>query len=410
MASVTKRGKYWSIRYRVEDELGNVKQLRIGGYLTEEAAWADARRLESASNAGIDVHADKQSVGYVIERWFEEHVLLSVAKTTAVRYRKAADILSKMPIYGMPIRKLSPLSYPKLIEALRNRNPERPISAITACSYADPVRLSLSWAVSQGIIARNPIQGYRLPRGLKTHPADRQTILNENDIADFDRETRNKQIYIPILIGLYGGLRREEAAALEWPRVDFHRGGLHIVSATTCTAEGEIIEKETKTSSSTRFVPMPQFVMDVLRAAPKISSYVCVTAKGERYSLSSYNQAVHRTAERINKRRKAENVPLMPIPTYRDLRHTHAAMLIRMGVQPKVIQVRFGHSSIKVTMDIYGYLMDGLQEEMADRLDGFRAQIHGIKRTGISKTVKRFRVGTKVGTSGCTIGKKSGSI
>lgn len=59
----------------------------------------------------------------------------------------------------------------------------------------------------------------------------------------------------------------------------------------------------------------------------------------------------------------------MPEATYHDLRHTHAAMLIKLGTQPKIIQERLGHASIKITMDTYGYLMTGLQEAVADALD-----------------------------------------
>jgi integrase len=46
-----------------------------------------------------------------------------------------------------------------------------------------------------------------------------------------------------------------------------------------------------------------------------------------------------------------------------DLRHTAAALLIRQGAHPKAIQAHLGHSSITVTMDLYGHLFpdaDGL--------------------------------------------------
>ena len=58
--------------------------------------------------------------------------------------------------------------------------------------------------------------------------------------------------------------------------------------------------------------------------------------------------------------------PRMPEASFHDLRHTHAAMLIRMNVQPKVISERLGHASIKITMDTYGYLMPGLQDSVAE--------------------------------------------
>jgi integrase len=44
-------------------------------------------------------------------------------------------------------------------------------------------------------------------------------------------------------------------------------------------------------------------------------------------------------------------------------------MLIAQGEHPKVIQNRLGHSSIKVTLDTYGHLFDGLDEAAAERLD-----------------------------------------
>ena len=38
--------------------------------------------------------------------------------------------------------------------------------------------------------------------------------------------------------------------------------------------------------------------------------------------------------------------------TFHGLRHTHATLLLEQGVNPKIVQERLGHSSIKVTMDI----------------------------------------------------------
>ena len=52
-----------------------------------------------------------------------------------------------------------------------------------------------------------------------------------------------------------------------------------------------------------------------------------------------------------------------------DLRHTHAAWLIADGEHPKAIQTRLGHGSIAVTMDRYGHLMDGLDDQIALHLD-----------------------------------------
>ncbi|MEE9183678.1 MAG: tyrosine-type recombinase/integrase [Acidimicrobiia bacterium] len=55
-----------------------------------------------------------------------------------------------------------------------------------------------------------------------------------------------------------------------------------------------------------------------------------------------------------------------------DLRHTCAAPLIADGAHPKAIQEHLGHSSITVTMDIYGHLFPSQMEELAIRLDRSR--------------------------------------
>jgi len=60
-----------------------------------------------------------------------------------------------------------------------------------------------------------------------------------------------------------------------------------------------------------------------------------------------------------------------------DLRHTHASRLIAAGEHPKAIQTRLGHPSIQVTIDRYGHLMDGLDDQTADRLDAIAQSVRG---------------------------------
>ena len=54
---------------------------------------------------------------------------------------------------------------------------------------------------------------------------------------------------------------------------------------------------------------------------------------------------------------------------FHDLRHTHATMLMKQGVNPKVVQERLGHSSISVTLDVYSHVVPGMQELAALAID-----------------------------------------
>ena len=365
MASVSKRGSLWCVRYRYTDELGATKEKRVSGFQTKEDAMAAAKQLEAKSNAGVDVLGDRQTCGQIMERWFSEHCAY-LSPTTRAKYSDGIDRLSRLDIYSLPVRRCTPGTLTALIAALQNgAGGSRPVAVRTAIALTEALRMSLSWAADRQIIPVNPLAGAQLPKTEKRQ----QRILSDEDISALVAITEGNPFRIPLLLALYGGLRREEVAALRWQDVDFKRRTLTIRQAMTRTSNGSEVLKAPKTAGSCRTVSMPRFVMDELRLMPKPCDRVCTAPSGQPYRLDSYPQAVRRLIERINEARKLTKTPPMPLATYHDLRHTHAAMLIRMGVQPKVIQERLGHASIKMTMDLYGYLMPGLQESVADALD-----------------------------------------
>lgn len=52
-----------------------------------------------------------------------------------------------------------------------------------------------------------------------------------------------------------------------------------------------------------------------------------------------------------------------------DARHTHASLLLKQGVHPKVVQERLGHGSIQITLDTYSHVAPGLQQAAAEKFD-----------------------------------------
>ena len=61
-----------------------------------------------------------------------------------------------------------------------------------------------------------------------------------------------------------------------------------------------------------------------------------------------------------------------------DSRRTHATMLLRQGVHPKVVQERLGHASIGITLDTYSHVLPSMQEAAAERIDvGLRRAMEG---------------------------------
>ena len=66
---------------------------------------------------------------------------------------------------------------------------------------------------------------------------------------------------------------------------------------------------------------------------------------------------------RLAKRADLEGIRL------HDARHTHASLMLKQGVHPKIVQERLGHSTIAITLDTYSHVTPGLQEAAASRFD-----------------------------------------
>lgn len=64
------------------------------------------------------------------------------------------------------------------------------------------------------------------------------------------------------------------------------------------------------------------------------------------------------------------------------LRHTHTSHLLAGGVPLPVVSARLGHSSIRVTAEIYSHMIHGQDDEAALRWDNFRERNAAHKQAG----------------------------
>lgn len=366
MATIEKRGRSWCVRYRQYDEYGKAKFIRKSGFATKSDAMAAVRDLERASRQGVDVNPGQLTVGVMLENHFLDASRRQQATTLASR-SNALDQLKKRPIYDMQIKKLRPETLSILADDMIRGTPGLPaISTTTARGYTSIVVAALRWGVKKGILQYNPCEGADLPP--KARP--KQVILSMEDVAEVCTVCAEYRPYfLPMIyLAAYGGLRREECAGLLWSAFDPARGSVQITTV-TASASGRRVKKEPKSASSRRTVILPKFVADYLRQLPHKSDYICAGDRSDSMHPNRYSAAIHKIQDEVNRRREAEGREPLPSFRFHDLRHTHAAMCIAAGVHPKVISERLGHSSVSITMDVYGYLMPGAQEAVAATLD-----------------------------------------
>jgi integrase len=73
----------------------------------------------------------------------------------------------------------------------------------------------------------------------------------------------------------------------------------------------------------------------------------------------THPQVISRTFDRIVARTS------LPRIRFHDVRHTHASLLLKAGVPVKVVSERLGHATPGFTLDVYGWVLPGMQAEAA---------------------------------------------
>lgn len=256
----------------------------------------------------------------------------------------------------LPLGRITRLDVENLIRELSRRE----VGAPSVTLVLKLLRRVLSAAVADGRIARNPAAGVSPPR-IERHemrfvgPDEIERIVSEvgADWAAF------------VLLGAYGGLRIGEICALRVDRLDWLRRSVRVEEA-YAEVGGRLHLGPTK-GGSRRQVTLPAFVIEAvahhLEAHPAPArGLVFRGAGGAPVYPSNFRRKVWRPA--------LSRIGLQGL-RFHDLRHSSVAMAIRVGAHPKAIQARAGHASIRTTLDIYGHLFPGADEELARRMEEF---------------------------------------
>ena len=52
-----------------------------------------------------------------------------------------------------------------------------------------------------------------------------------------------------------------------------------------------------------------------------------------------------------------------------DLRHTHATTAMVLGINPKVVAERMGHTTTRMTLDTYSHVLPCMQQEATAKVE-----------------------------------------
>lgn len=282
----------------------------------------------------------------------------------------------------------------------------RGLSVKTIAHVQNQIYPALEMAVRDGLIAKNPAQhaygNFKRASGEKETKRKALTVEEQRVFLDFIDGHRYWGRYHSIFQIMLGtGLRVGELTGLRWCDVDFENKlikvdhGLVFVKPIKGKTKGRMKINGPKTYASIREVPIMDPVMEAFkeefqyaeaRGFPSdtvdgYTNFIFTMRDGQVYTCVRLDKALRDIVDDYNRHEtklaEIEDREPFYLPRFSNhiLRHTFCTRLCERDVNIKVIQTVMGHSSIKITMDIYAEVSQQKQideiNKMAKELDVF---------------------------------------
>jgi len=344
---------------------GKRKQQWISVKGTKKVAERRLAEMLHQLDTGTFMKPGKTTLAVYLRQWLGDYCWANLAPRTAEGYESIVQChlipsLGQIPLTQLKPEHLQHVYSEKLAAGLSHRT-VRYIHVTLHKALQDAARL--------GIIVRNPADAVKPPK-VQRHE---MRTMNESDIHIFLEFAKSTPHYALFYTALFTGMRRSELLAIRWSDVDLILCQLSVTRALYQLQDGSRIFRQPKTAKGRRSISLSPSTAIVLREhreqQKEVSQALGSTlteddlvfchADGKPLLPNSVSHAWTKLAYRTG---------LKGIRLH-DARHTHASLMLKQGVHPKIVQERLGHSSIATTLDIYSHTVPGLQKAAAERLD-----------------------------------------
>ena len=320
-----------------------------------------------------DVAAPTEPVGPTVGEFLVEWLVASEPTrrpTTSVSYERCVRDHVIPHLGQVRLRDLAP-EHVRSWQAVLLRTPRRfrdgPLSTTTVRYCHRLLRRALQDALRWELVDRNVCDAVVAPRRADTE----MSVWSPPDVRRFLAFVADDRLVAMWRLFLVTGMRRGEVAGLRWIDVD-SRGRPVVGAAHVVLVYSAAQVSEPKTKRSRRVIALDAGTVAALREhqtrqgaereyAQDVwveSGYVFVREDGTPMDPDRISHLFRVTVD-------AAGLPKIRL---HDLRHTAASLALAMGIHPKVVSERLGHSSVAITLDIYSHLTPGLQEDAAERL------------------------------------------
>lgn len=341
----------WVARLTFFDDTG--RKRRADKYAkSKREAQAHLRSMRRHAEDGVPLVESALTVGAWSERWIARSLAASPRKaTTKETYgRLIRHHLVEGSLGSVRLDKLTPSKVEEWIGDLGERRSESTCRQVHAL-----LCLVLDGAVREGLVRRNAARTVRKPR-VSTRDA---RAYSSQEVAVLLAAAKDERLASLLKIYAYTGMRKGEALALRWSDVDLESSSVRITGS-LARVGGELQRLEPKTAKSRRGVPLVPEAVEALReqrvrqarerlaagAAWTDSGFVFTTEAGTALDPRNVLRWFYSLRDRAG----------IDGGSIHSLRHSAASVLLANGVPMPIVSDVLGHSSISITVDMYGHM------------------------------------------------------
>jgi integrase len=324
----------------------------------------DAERFEREELASRDrgTWVNPASRKVTLAEWVDMWLEQPDGRRDSTRYAYRADMRRYiLPSLGtLPLGAITPRHVNTLVGSLAS---EFGLSPHTVAKVFRTLKACLNAAVDAELIWRAPFAGVRLPKAV----IDARPVGDLLAVAAIANNLSPHLRASAFVLG-YEGLRRGEMLGLRVRDLDLLNARLTVrFQVTEVVGRGTVVG-DPKTEGSARTVQLVRSTVDELAA--HLARRAWSAADSERF-LFGPGDGLHPLSPSAYSRqfRSAAGRAGLAAVTPHTLRKIATTALVGLGVDPKTVQVRLGHTSLQTTMTYYAKAPDAAQRVAADALE-----------------------------------------
>ena len=363
-------GEYRIILERTHSQTGKRSRRWHEFEGTKQEAHEELARLKLRLSDHTAMSAEKITVVQFLEKWLA-HVKWDVSPRTHERYAEISRN-NVAPLLGkIPLTKLRPQHITVALQKAHANGRVDQSGGLSPQTLRHMYRIlfqAMSQAVRWHMLPLNPLDLVPVPEVQRPL----LSIYSVEEAGSLFKAMEDTQIFVPMLLALFLGLRRGEISALRWRDIDLEAEKLSVsFSVQQMNRSCRLLQIQVPRQ---RTVALPRLVVLALHKhqsqaqrlllsqgkALSKDHFVCSLKNGR---MMQPGQITHQWIKEV----RATNLPDF---RFNDLRHSHAVHLLSLGVHVAAVSERLGHSSVGITAQLYAGAILGAQKDAVSRLDG----------------------------------------